>query len=125
MTDSIHRKWHHMVVGPPGGRAAETAAEVWADDSSAWFDGHFPGIPVLPGIAQLAMVRDVIAGALGSDIRVSEIRRIRFKQKIVPGERLTVSVSPREAAGTFSFRILAQDAPACTGTMVVENSDPA
>lgn len=125
MTGSATRQWHHLTAGQPGGQAMETAADAWVDASSAWFDGHFPALPVLPGIAQLVMVRDVVAGVMGSEVRVSGIRRIRFKRKIGPAERLTVIVSPQSAAGAFSFRILAGDAVACTGTMVVEVSKPA
>jgi len=125
MNGSAARQWHRLAANPPGGQGTETAADVWVDAASAWFDGHFPGMPVLPGIAQLAMVRDVVAGVMGSEVRVSGIRRIRFKRKIGPGERLTVIVSPQNAAGAFSFRILAGDAVACTGSMVVEVSKPA
>lgn len=116
--------WHHLVAGPPGGTAAETTADAWVDAASAWFDGHFPGMPVLPGIAQLAMARDAIAAAMGKNIQVSGIRRIRFKRKIGPGERLTVTVCPQRAAGAFAFRILAESEVACTGIMMVAATGP-
>lgn len=108
--------WHHLTVTATG---PETTASGRVDAASPWFDGHFPEMPVLPGIAQLAMVKAVIESAVERPVTVSAIRRIRFKRKIAPGEALTVVVSPMAAAGDFAFRILAGDDVACTGNMTI------
>ena len=100
-------------------------AEVRVPTESGWFDGHFPGHPVLPGIAQLAMVFDVIQGALGVPARVLEVSRVRFKQMIRPEDRLTVSAEPRPGRpGTYAFRITKGEEVVCSGTMMVKHLEP-
>jgi 3-hydroxyacyl-[acyl-carrier-protein] dehydratase len=102
--------------------------EVHIPPGSPWFDGHFPGAPVLPGIAQLGMVLDLIRQAFNEPVRVTEVSRVRFKQIILPDDRLTVSAEPRPGrAGTYAFRIAKGEELVCSGTMIVkaaENTDP-
>ena len=95
-------------------------AKVRVPAESAWFDGHFPGYPVLPGIAQLGMVLDLIRSAMLPSASVTEVSRVRFKQMILPEERLKVMVEARPVRqGTFDFRITRQDKVVCSGTMTI------
>ena len=71
------------------------SAEVHVPAGASWFDGHFPGWPVLPGIAQLGMVFELVRHALDGPVRVTEVSRVRFKQMIVPDDRLTVVAESR------------------------------
>ncbi|MDA8140909.1 MAG: hypothetical protein M0036_19850 [Desulfobacteraceae bacterium] len=97
------------------------AAQVRVPPGSAWFDGHFPGLPVLPGIAQLGMVVDLIRGMMGSPVRVAEVNRVRFKQMIRPDDRLSVVVEPKPSGkGGYGFRILKHDEVVCSGAIKVE-----
>jgi len=52
-------------------------------EDSPFFAGHFPGHPVLPGIAHLAFV----ARALG-DGPLAEIRTLRLRRPVFPGDTL-------------------------------------
>jgi 3-hydroxyacyl-[acyl-carrier-protein] dehydratase len=85
---------------------------------SPWFDGHFPGDPILPGIALLALVCDTLAAA-GGGLRLAGLRRVRFKQVVRPGDRLEISVSPKSGGGeaSFSFRVQVAGAAVCSGTL--------
>lgn len=100
-------------------------AEVRVPAESRWFDGHFPGNPVLPGIAQLAMAADLIRAALGRAVHVREVSRVRFRQLILPDDRLRVSAGPSPGReGAYAFRITRQETVVCSGTMVVERRGP-
>jgi 3-hydroxymyristoyl/3-hydroxydecanoyl-(acyl carrier protein) dehydratase len=58
---------------------------------SAHFEGHFPGRPILPGIAQLALVANAL------DRRpLSRIALARFRQTVDPGQ--TLMLETRETA---------------------------
>jgi len=58
-----------------------------------FFEGHFPGHPVMPGvlivetIAQTAMV---VAGR--GDLKLKGVDKVKFRQTIEPGDRLEVRV---------------------------------
>jgi predicted hotdog family 3-hydroxylacyl-ACP dehydratase len=67
-----------------------------------WFEGHFPGRPILPGIAALALVVDALGGG-----PVRRIAHARFRQTIGPGERLDLATRP--AAGGATRVTLARD----------------
>jgi 3-hydroxyacyl-[acyl-carrier-protein] dehydratase len=98
------------------------AAEIRVPKESPWFDGHFPGNPVLPGVAQLSMIFDVIQNAFKESIKVTSIRRVRFKQMILPEDRLKVVVEPRKLPQDYSFRINRDDELICSGNITVDTS---
>ena len=97
-------------------------AEVLPD--SPWFDGHFPGNPTLPGIAQLEMAIDAIRLVSKQNLSVTGFRKIRFKRVIRPGEKLKVIATPRKSQeGSYAFRILVEDELACNGVLFVKDPD--
>ena len=57
-------------------------ARVPAD--AVWFDGHFPDAALLPGVAQLSIVVEVLNAVFDGPVRVKEVSRVRFKQAIKP-----------------------------------------
>jgi 3-hydroxymyristoyl/3-hydroxydecanoyl-(acyl carrier protein) dehydratase len=101
------------------GEDGTLSAEVYVPAGASWFDGHFPGWPVLPGIAQLGMVYELVRHALDGPVRVAEVSRVRFKQRIAPDDRLTVVAELRPGGGRYAFRITRGDEVVCTGTMTV------
>ena len=116
-------QWHALtnITRPEAG---EIHADVHVPQDSDWFCGHFPGQPVLPGIAQLAMVFDAIHQASGQSLKITGVSRIRFKLLIKPDDRLRVFADARgKKAGVFSFRIMVADELVCSGIITVENRD--
>lgn len=92
---------------------------------SPWFSGHFPGEPILPGIALLGMVHDTLrafAEHTGSHIVLKELKRIRFRQIVRPDTRLTVVLTMGGGAGDrqFTFACLDGTSKACDGIALVE-----
>ena len=114
----------HTLTNITRSEAGEIHADIHVPSDSAWFCGHFPQEPVLPGIAQLAMVFEAINQAGGPPLKVSSVSRIRFKQPIRPDDRLRVVAAAREQKqGSFSFRIMAADELVCSGIITVENRE--
>ena len=102
--------------------ANEISADIHVPSDSPWFDGHFPGVPILPGVAQIGMVFDAISKAHNQNLMISSVRRVRFKHIIRPDDQLKIIVAPlKQEAGSYSFRILIRDEAVCTGVMTVEN----
>lgn len=107
---------HHSDTG-------KLSAEVYIPADSKWFDGHFPGNPVLPGIAQLGMAFELIGIMLGTSLHAKEVSRVRFKQMILPGDRVVVSAERKtKREGLFAFRITKDDELVCSGNMTVGTS---
>lgn len=112
-------RWH--AIGPletlaPG----EWRAAVQVPAESDWFAGHFPGDPILPGIAQLGMVREIAGRALGDHARLSGFSRIKFKKIIRPGDGLTITLTCRtDLPGMVAFRIESGADIACSGTLTL------
>ena len=91
----LESNWHNLsqtMVALDG----TVMAEAYAGVGSPWFSGHFPGEPILPGIAILSMVKDAIRSSeskQGRRIRISSIRRVRFKLPVRPDQLLKISLS--------------------------------
>jgi len=94
-------------------------AQVTTEPQSPWFSGHFPGDPVLPGIAQLKMVADIVARALAQDLVLVELTRIKFKKLIRPGEILDICARAGNNENTYTFRISSKQEDVCSGTLTL------
>jgi 3-hydroxymyristoyl/3-hydroxydecanoyl-(acyl carrier protein) dehydratase len=99
-------------------RAITAEAQVPAD--CVWFDGHFPNMPILPGVAQLMLVTDLLNRALKRPVAVQSISRVRFKQMIRPDDTIAVSLSPTQKdAATYGFRLSNGLELVCSGTITI------
>jgi 3-hydroxymyristoyl/3-hydroxydecanoyl-(acyl carrier protein) dehydratase len=88
---------------------------------SSWFSGHFPGEPILPGIAQLGMVFDAINQSKQQNLRICSISRVRFKQIIRPNDQLRVFATlKKDHTGSYQFHITVEEELVCSGVLKVE-----
>lgn len=79
-----------------------------------FFQGHFPGKPVMPGVliveamAQVAGLVLNYGKEVGQVAFLARIKEIKFKAPVFPGDRLTVEVSlDHEFASMASFKVRA------------------
>ena len=54
------------------------------DRSHEIFKGHFPGSPILPGVCQVEMVRELAEGILGFELLLSRASQVKFLNLINP-----------------------------------------
>jgi 3-hydroxymyristoyl/3-hydroxydecanoyl-(acyl carrier protein) dehydratase len=94
-------------------------AQVTTDLQSPWFSGHFPDDPILPGIAQLAMVTATIAKVLQQDLSLQSVTRIKFKKIIRPGDVLDIHAMAGTKENHYSFKITSEQQEACSGRLVL------
>jgi 3-hydroxyacyl-[acyl-carrier-protein] dehydratase len=115
----MNRPWHSVRNRARTG-AHEISAEASLGQDSLWFDGHFPGLPILPGIAQLAIVSDILkwhAEQQGSAVMISSMSRVRFRQFIRPDDTVTVTITEdSHDPSAFKFKIVLNGQAACSGT---------
>ena len=91
-------------------------AQVIVGADSFWFDGHFPGNPVVPGIAQMSMVFDLMQRAMGPGLKLDGFKRVRFKQLIRPDTPITAQIKPTgKTANRFEYKLSTDQHIVCTG----------
>jgi 3-hydroxymyristoyl/3-hydroxydecanoyl-(acyl carrier protein) dehydratase len=103
-----------LVPDPPAADGSLSAA-ARIPEGASWYDGHFPGAPLLPGLAQLALVETLIRRLLGPQAWIRSLSRVRFRQMLPPGTPLTITVVPRRQGSEFHFKIAAGTEVACNG----------
>jgi 3-hydroxymyristoyl/3-hydroxydecanoyl-(acyl carrier protein) dehydratase len=108
-----------FVVGVEIDSDGGVRAQVSTDADSAWFSGHFPGEPVLPGIAQLSMVVKSIEKALGKQLVLQQLARIKFKQLIRPGDVLDIHAVAAKNEDSYIFHIQNKEKEVCSGRLVL------
>jgi predicted hotdog family 3-hydroxylacyl-ACP dehydratase len=71
-------------------------------EGTALCEGHFPGHPIVPGIAHLAWVERALGDLLGRPARLRSIRAFRLRRPIHPCDELELTVqSAGPGAGTW------------------------
>jgi 3-hydroxyacyl-[acyl-carrier-protein] dehydratase len=122
--DQLHTMCYRSYSIDPNSKArmldGAIATRVRVPAGSSWFDGHFPGFAVLPGVAQLAMVAGVLEEALETRVRVTGVSRVRFKTAVLPDQVLEVRITPKEGdPRNYGFRLLRGQELVCSGWLRV------
>lgn len=73
-------------------------ARIEVPSGGAYFEGHFPGRPILPGVAELALVLDALAREARRPVSIQGIAFARLRQLVFPGDRLELVAREPEAA---------------------------
>jgi predicted hotdog family 3-hydroxylacyl-ACP dehydratase len=76
--------------------AADLKATIAIPASGPWFEGHFPGRPILPGVAELALAIAALGRETGKPLPLQGIAFARLRRLVLPGDRLELST--RESA---------------------------
>lgn len=93
------------------------AVEVPAN--SPYFDGHFPGSPILPGVVQLewALLLGREHFALPPDFL--RLETLKFQQIIAPGARLTLELTWAKESGRLGFKLTSAVGAHASGRIVL------
>lgn len=102
----------------------------------AFFEGHFPGAPILPGVLQVAAMTQVAAvllqkregQAMCGVPWLKALRRVKFRKPVHPGDQLTIEVEldaeRSEDGQQVKARVSVGDAVVSQGTIVLDTVDP-
>ena len=84
-----------------------------------WFRGHFPTLPILPGVAQLDWVLHYGLTRLAPGKSFASIENIKFQQPVPPDAQLELQLQwqPEKSLLSFHYTLLhgAQRAVASSG----------
>lgn len=59
-------------------------AELQLNPDHNIFKGHFPGQPVVPGVCQVQMIKEILETALGNSLQLKTADHIKFLSIIIP-----------------------------------------
>lgn len=83
-------------LSPDGDALTATKPVSAAED---YFQGHFPGVPLMPGVLMLEAITQAAAVLLlgrddagGSGVRLRGVDDAKFRRHVVPGDRLDIDV---------------------------------
>jgi 3-hydroxyacyl-[acyl-carrier-protein] dehydratase len=98
-------------VNPP---AVEVPLPVARDHPS--FDGHFPGRPILPGVALLGEVFAALARNIAFDPVAFTLASAKFLRPVPPGEALVLRFTGTPG-GTIRFEVHGEAGPVASGAV--------
>jgi 3-hydroxyacyl-[acyl-carrier-protein] dehydratase len=72
--------------------------DVNIDASHCLFEGHFPGNPVVPGVVQIEMIRELFSRTLGMEMMLVKADTVKYLRMISP------ALTPQFSIGLEFFR---------------------
>jgi 3-hydroxyacyl-[acyl-carrier-protein] dehydratase len=81
-----------------------------------FFNGHFPGLPLMPAVAQIEMIRILIQQHTDWNTNIAAGNSLKFSGRILPNDSLTIRLQ-RRPSGDISFSIENKDAVVSKGIL--------
>jgi len=69
------------------------SAEIRLNVAHSIFEGHFPGMPVTPGVVQLQIVKELLGQHFQKKIRLKALRSCKFLHILNPNENPIVRIN--------------------------------
>jgi 3-hydroxymyristoyl/3-hydroxydecanoyl-(acyl carrier protein) dehydratase len=91
------------------------------------FPGHFPGMPILPGVLLLDRVMSLAQASLAHPLDACTLHNIKFLASVAPGDVLDVQLAGTQSNEyRFTVRVAqgegAEGVVACTGQLRTRSS---
>ncbi|RZJ61383.1 MAG: acyl-CoA synthetase [Acidovorax sp.] len=98
----------------------QATATLLVDPGLRVLDGHFPGAPIVPGVAQLHWVVTLGTQAFGIPAAFLRGEVVKFQQPIVPGDRVEVQLQWNPEKGSLQFALTSARGVHASGRLVQE-----
>ncbi len=140
----LPRRWRHVAVMPHNEMSKITEAALRAsfgrhlprvlsqtredgaiqlalaiDDDVVFFDGHFPGFPILPGVVQLEWAMHFARQNFAMPHDCMRLETIKFQQVIRPGTEVRLSLSFVSETGQLRFAFESESGRHASGRFVL------
>jgi len=103
--------------------ACELGCRVRVPYDLAIFDGHFPSIPILPGVVQVDWAVQVARAHLRLGGRFMGITATKFRRLVRPGMELALTLEYRPDSGELRFEYVLGHALASIGRVLFRGAD--
>ena len=81
-----------------------------------FFNGHFPDLPLMPAVAQIEMIRELLEKHADWNTTIAGGSGLKFSGRIQPNDRLTIRLQ-RRPSGDISFSVENRDAVVSKGIL--------
>lgn len=71
----------------------EVVIEILFSTDDIYFDGHFEGFPILPGLIQLKLLSTIIKNNYDSEFVLNKIPNVKFMIPIFPEDKVQIKVN--------------------------------
>ncbi len=120
------------LLAAPRGKGPEVLGQQTLDDTLhlalqvppdlAYFTGHFPKVPVLPGVVQVDWAMQLGQRLLALPPRFAGMEVLKFQQLVRPGDRLNLTLRFDAVRGKLYFAYHNQEqAPCSSGRLLLEH----
>lgn len=89
----------------------------------AYFSGHFPTVPILPGVVQVKWAMELGQRLLELPPKFAGMEVLKFQQLVRPGDRISLTLRFDAERGKLYFAFRNGDAPCSSGRIVLEMAD--
>jgi len=86
-----------------------------------YFQGHFPGNPLVPGFVQIGWLLAFLELLLGKKVLNYKLSRFKFIYPIRPRDTVRISIS--EKGGKYRAKIMQEDKICCSGVIAIASDD--
>jgi len=104
------------IAAKRGGEDGSVELDLEIDPTLVWFQGHFPGHPILPGVVQIDWAVAFARDHLGLDLPAARDFQIKFRATILPGDRITLVLRHDLAKRRLGFQYRRGDDICSSGT---------
>lgn len=88
LSKALQSATHSFEATPEGARAV-----LRFSGAEFFFEGHFPGDPIVPAVVQIDIALHLASRALGRGLALREVTRAIFKRPVGPGVELEFRLS--------------------------------
>ena len=81
-----------------------------------FFKGHFPGLPIMPAVAQIEMIQALLQQHADWNAVIAGGRGLKFTGRIQPDDSLTIRLQ-RRPSGDISFIVENKDTVVSKGSL--------
>lgn len=96
------------------------SVEYLLDGSIAAFHGHFPGSPIFPAVASIALAEDSVRAMEEGHLELHAVKSAKFRAPVPPGSLVTNRCERRGAAGSGGWKVRTYLADAVAAEMQLE-----
>ncbi|CAK7039093.1 MAG: hypothetical protein DELT_00703 [Desulfovibrio sp.] len=121
MTSLYEAVVRSRIAGPEPEGETVCATFIFTDGFTG-FEGHFPGNPIVPGIAQVYAVQAVVGAVCGHGVALRETIRCKFTRPVLPNETVRVAYTGEWEEGTIRCKanVTANGQPCSSMTLLLE-----